>query len=87
MTDPTEPGRHITDDGRNVYTWPPQGRYANLWRRIQTAFPHDADKADAAALLDRWRDETSTLIAYTDDNDQWVDVEPDWTLPTGWLNR
>jgi len=80
-----EPGRHVTDDGRIIYHWPPEGRYANLWQRIELALPGDDEKLEAEALLARWRDETSTLLAHTDDNDQWVDVEPDWDLPARWL--
>lgn len=79
-----EPGRHVTPDGRIEYSWPPEGRYAALWSRIDAVLTDD-EKHHAIALLHRWRDDTSTLVAYTDENGEWVDVEPDWTIPDGWL--
>jgi len=85
-SNPTEPGRHVTDDDRIVYAWPPEGRFAVLWRRIQAALPDEVERLEAAALLDKWRDETSTLVAYADIDGEWVEVEPDWDVPDGWLN-
>jgi len=86
MPDHTELGRHVAEDGRIVYAWPPEGRFAALWCRIEAALPYDDDKCEAAVLLERWRDETGTLVGYMDVEDGvWHDVEPDWTVPTGWL--
>ncbi len=81
----TEPGRHVDEAGRIIDAWPPVGRFADLWRRIEAALPSDHDKTEAVALLALWQFETSTLVAYEDDDDEWVDVEPDWTVPGGWL--
>jgi len=81
----TEPGRHVAADGRSVYHWPTEGRFATLWRRIQAALPDDDDKTEAAALLAKWRDENSTLIGYQEDG-AWYDTEPDWDIPSGWLD-
>lgn len=80
-----EPGRHVAESGRIVYAWPPVGRFAALWRRLEAALPSDHDKTEAVALLTLWQFETSTLVAYEDDDDEWVDVEPDWDVPGGWL--
>ncbi len=88
---PEEPGRHVTDTGRIVYSWPPSGRFADLWARIVAAFPDEEERCEAMALLDRWVDETSTLVAIgTFDEDgrcEWEDVEPDWSTPAAWLRR
>lgn len=56
----------------------------NLWRRIDAALS-DEEKHDAIALLHRWRSEEATLVAYTDEAGEWVDVEPDWDEPARWL--
>jgi len=77
-------GRHVTDDGRIIIHWPPEDRYATLWQTIQTALPDNDDKSEAACLLERWRDETGTLVGYMEDS-VWYDTEPDWAVPTGWL--
>lgn len=42
-----EPGRHVAGDGLIVYHWPPEGRFAHLWQRIQAALPSDDDKCEA----------------------------------------
>jgi len=86
VSDLTEPGRHVADDGLHVYAWPPEGRFADLWRRIGEALPSDDDKDEAASLLCLWLAEDSTDVAYIDDGEL-VDVEPDWDVPGGWLNR
>jgi len=86
MTAPTEPGRHVAADGRIIYAWPAEGRYADLWRRMVQAFPHDTERVEVAALLERWQDEQDTLVSYTDDNGDWVDVEPDWNVLRRWLH-
>ncbi len=80
-----EPGRHVNADGLIIYAWPPQGRFADLWKRIEAALPSDHDKIEAAAMLVKWHDENSTLVYIEDDDGEWVDVEPDWDVPDGWL--
>jgi hypothetical protein len=80
-----EPGRHVADDGRIVYAWPPEGRFAALWERFDLAFT-ETEKAELASLLSKWREATSTLVAYTDADGEWVDVEPDWGEPEKWLS-
>ena len=54
-----------------------------LWRRIEHAVPED-DRCAAVSLLNGWLGETSTLVAYTDDDGTWVDCEPDWSVPEKW---
>ena len=73
----TEPGRHVDERGQIVYAWPPEGRFAALWWRIHAVIP-DEEKGEALALLLKWRDQTATLLAYTDDSGDWQDVEVDW---------
>jgi len=86
MPDHDELGVHVDDEGRIVYAWPPEGRFAALWCRLEATLPYDVDKCEAAALLERWRDETSTLVGYVDEDDRWHDVGPvPPTVPTGWL--
>ena len=87
MTDIVEPGRHVTDTGRIVYNWPPEGRFADLWRRLVVALPGEQEKLEAAALLARWEDEVDARIVAIIEDDDEVDVEPDWNMPAGWLNR
>lgn len=79
-----EPGRHVAEDGRIVYAWPPAGRFAALWERFDSAFS-DEEKAELHNLLDKWRQANSTLVAYTDESGDWVDVEPNWAVPEGWM--
>jgi len=79
-----EPGRHVAADGRNVYAWPPEGRFAVLWQRIEAALPSDDEKCEATALLDKWRSETGTLVGYEEDG-VWYDTEPNWDTPAAWL--
>ena len=62
-----ERGRHVAADGRIVYAWPPEGRFAVLWQRIEAALPSDDEKCEAAALLDKWRS-------------VWYDTEPNLSL-------
>ena len=86
MSDFNEPGRHVAKDGRIVYDWPPAGRFKAIWERIDAAVP-DADKSAALSLLNRWQVENSTLIAYTDDDGNWVDVEPHYETIEEWLEK
>jgi hypothetical protein len=79
-----EPGRSVAEDGRIVYAWPPEGRFRALWERFALTFT-DAEKSELLSLLIKWRDENSTLVAYTNESGEWVDVEPDWTKPDEWL--
>jgi hypothetical protein len=81
-----EPGRSVAESGRIVYDWPPQGRFAEIWRRLDAAVA-DADKCAALSLLNRWQEENSTLIAYTDDDGEWVDVESHYETVTEWLEQ
>lgn len=86
-TEPAEePGRFVSESGLIGYDWPPRGRFAELWRRIDAAIP-DAEKGEALSLLNRWQNEHSTLVAYTDENGEWVDVEPRWSEIDGWLTE
>lgn len=82
----TEPGRWVNELGQIVYAWPPEGRFADLWRRIEAAVTED-ERGEAVALLNLWRDENSTLVAYTDDDGEWVDCEPDWSVPEQWKDE
>lgn len=81
----TEPGRLVADDGRIVYSWPPEGRFVALWDRLHGAIPDDTEKSEVLSLLVIWRDENSTLECYTDEDGNWVDVMPDWDVPKTWL--
>lgn len=83
MNDPTEPGRSVAADGRIVYAWPPQARFAALWITFNRQFG-DAEKLELLSLLTCWRNAESTLVAYTDEAGELVDVEPDWTVVEGW---
>lgn len=83
MTD--EPGRYVTESGLIKYCWPPEGRFVELWARIEAAIKPE-ERSDAISLLHLWREETSTLVAYTDENGEWVDCEPDWSVPEAWKN-
>lgn len=84
-SDWTEPGRSVAENGQIVYEWPPQGRFDDLWARFASAFPDDTERHEILALLLAWRDDGSVLAAYTDENGDWVDVEPDWSLVEGWM--
>lgn len=55
--------------------WPPTGEHAEVWERWKDAIP-DGDKHRLIDVLVRWRHEHSTLVAYTDENGEWVEVEP-----------
>lgn len=79
----TEPGRHVSESGTIVTHWPPEGRFVALWDRLHEVFSDD-EKHDILALLTIWRDENSSLVAYTDENGEWVDVEPDWSVVESW---
>lgn len=72
-----EPGRAVADDGRLVYSWPPEGRFAELWLRIETAFPDEDERLEALALLARWDDHVSTVVAFSDAGGP-VDVRWPW---------
>lgn len=84
MSDWTEPGRSVADDGRIVYAWPPEGRFRALWDRCDKEFT-DEEKGELISLLAKWRDENATLACYTNEGGEWVDVEPDWSTPEKWL--
>lgn len=81
-----EPGRTVNGSGQIVYTWPPEGRFVELWQRID-AITTDDEKCELISLLNLWRDENSTLVAYTDDDGEWVDVEPDFSEPRRWMEE
>ena len=84
MNDPTEPGRYVNDAGQIITVWPPQGRFVELWKRAATTFT-EAELHDLLPLIDRWRDENATLVAYTDDEGEWVEVAPlPDTVPDEW---
>lgn len=80
----TEPRRMVSEHGQIVYSWPPQGRFVGLWERLHKVFS-DEEKGEVLSLLVVWRDENSTLECYTDEDGNWVDVLPDWDVPTTWL--
>ena len=79
----TELGREVAPDGRIVYAWPPEGRFAEVWARFDQAFT-DEDKGILWSLLPQWQSEMSTLVAYTNAHGEWVDVEPDWSVVDAW---
>lgn len=79
---PSEPGRHTEDDGRIITHWPPEGRFSALWDQFCAAFPQDQERHDLLDLLLLWRDANSTLVAFTNDEGEWIDCDPgpieDW---------
>jgi hypothetical protein len=80
----TEPGRSVADNGAIVYAWPPTGRFHHLWACFDADFT-DEEKHELLALLLRWRDDASALVAFTDEAGEWVDVEPNWAEPQRWM--
>ncbi len=75
----------MAGDGRIVYSWPPEGRFLALWERFDLLFT-DEEKHNLLALLRRWQQEGSSLVAYMDpETGEWVDVEPEWSVVDGWL--
>lgn len=58
--------------------WPPTGEHAEVWAKLETLGFSDAEKCQLRDLLVRWVNETSTLVAYTNDEGEWVDVEWPW---------
>lgn len=83
-TDPTEPGRYVNASGQIITVWPPQGRFVDLWRKARLCFT-DAELHDLLALIDCWRDENATLVAYTQENGDWVEIAPlPDTVPDEW---
>lgn len=78
-----EPGRYVNGSGQIITRFPPEGRFVALWRGFDALYT-DTDKHDLIALLHGWRDENSTLVAYSD-GDEWVEVEPlPDTIPDDW---
>ncbi len=77
-SDFTEPGRSVGESGVILYAWPPEGRFADVWRRFLESFPTDEERIVLRSLIARWMDETSRLVAYTDDAGEWVDVTWPW---------
>lgn len=73
-----ESGRSVSESGQIVYVWPPEGRFAELWKRFEMAFPDESERSEVMALLHLWTDETSRLVAYTDESGEWVDVNWPW---------
>lgn len=82
----TEPGRWVADDGTIRYAWPPQGRFHELWVKFSSLHLTDDEKFELLALLTLWGDENSTLVAI-EENGEWIDVEPDWSVPEQWLEE
>lgn len=76
-----ELGRSVGESGVLVYAWPPEGRFKELWARFEAAFPDPDDRITLRSLVARWMDETSRLVAYTDDAGEWVDVSWPWDEP------
>jgi len=60
-----------------VTHWPPEGRFSALWDQFTAAFPEDSDRLDLLELLLLWRDDNSTCVAFTDDEGEWVDCDPE----------
>mgnify|MGYP001619627704 CR=1 FL=1 len=81
----TEDGRFVNTSGQIVYEWPPKGRFKTLWEQVEAGFS-DEEKHDVIALLRCWQDENSMLVSYTDEDGEWVNVEPNWSVPPGWLD-
>jgi len=59
--------------------WPPTEEWAVVWARFEAAGFNDDEKTKLHDLLGRWMDETSRLVAYTDEDGNWVDVEWPWS--------
>lgn len=78
-----ETGLHVGDNGAVVYHWPPGGPFRELWDRVAAPLS-DVERCDLHSLLTVWMHETSTLVSYEDENGEWVDVEPDWSIPDDW---
>jgi len=58
--------------------WPPVGKHAEVWERFQALGMPQEDWFALSDVLRRWIDDGSTLVAYTDENGEWVDVEWPW---------
>jgi hypothetical protein len=82
-----EEGRYVDEYGAIRYVWPPIGRFGHLWREFQSHFPDESTWPEIEALLRYWQEEASTLVAYTDEFGEWVDVEPQWDMIERWLNN
>ncbi len=72
-----------TDSGTVVFNWPPEGVYADLWTRLDSAFT-DGEKLILRLLITKWVSEDSTLVAVRDETGEWTDVEPDWAKVQDW---
>lgn len=79
----TEPGRWVDDTGVIRYAWPPEGRFADLWRRV-TEVTTEEERIALQTLIHHEVDANSTLVAYQDDEGEWHDVEPNWEEPKKW---
>jgi hypothetical protein len=57
------------------------GDYAVVWEKFESVSKTftDAEKSLLAAVLNRWVSENSTLMAYTDENGEWVNIKWPWT--------
>lgn len=44
----------------------------------------EIERCELECLISREVSENSTLVAYTDNDGEWVDVEPDWEEPERW---
>jgi hypothetical protein len=66
--------------GCDWYTnWPPTEAHAAVWAKVQTLELSDIELCQLTDLLTWWMDETSTLVAYQDDDGEWHDVEWPWS--------
>jgi hypothetical protein len=81
----TEAGRWVDETGLICYAWPPEGRFKALWDRV-AAVTTEEERSALQSLIRREVDENSTIVAYTDDNGEWVDVEPNWENPPRWMD-
>lgn len=65
--------------------WPPVGEHAETWAKFEALdLFDDQERHRLLDCLQRWRDENSTLVAYTE-NGEWMDVEADWEQPRKWF--
>lgn len=82
-----EEGRYVRDDGAIVTEYPPKGRFVELWQRARATFT-DSELHDLLPLIDNWRDENSTLVAYKNGDGEWVEIAPlPDAVPDDWKNE